>query len=219
MSAYRVLAVIGAGGHGCVIADAAIVSSNWKSIVFFDDHVCAGSFVKGWPCQGKTSLLSNFKTAFSNVVIGIGNNHIRLSLTDEMADIGHNLVTVLHPAATISKQTTLGIGSVVFAGAVINIGATIGRACIINTGALIDHDCRLGDAVHISPGAVLAGGVNIGSGVWVGAGATVIEGVSVGRNTVIAAGATVIRDLPDGVVAMGTPARVVKKTRREPTAR
>ena len=52
--------------------------------------------------------------------------------------------------------------------------------------------------------------ITIGSNVWLGGGVMVLPGVSIGDNSVVGAGAVVTRDLSDNVVAMGTPARVVR---------
>ena len=80
----------------------------------------------------------------------------------------------------------------------------------MNTGASIDHECILGDYVHVSPHATLCGDVQVGEGSWIGAGAVVIPGVRIGKWCVIGAGSVVLHDVPDGVVAVGNPCKIVK---------
>jgi acetyltransferase-like isoleucine patch superfamily enzyme len=101
----------------------------------------------------------------------------------------------------------------VMAGTVINSNSRIGQFCIVNTKASIDHDCRLDDFSSVAPGATLAGNVRVGRCSAICLGACVAEKVTIGSHSVVGAGATVLEDLPDGVVAYGTPARVVRERR------
>ena len=57
--------------------------------------------------------------------------------------------------------------------------------------------------------------VSIGSNVWIGGGALILPGVSIGDNSVVGSGSVVTRDLPDNVLAMGNPARVVRQLDEE----
>lgn len=203
------LAILGASGHGKVVADAAIACGLWHDIVFYDD---------AWPAKiknGKSNIVGNSETLLNlaqkpDVVIAIGNNQVRLAKQNELAAKGFTVATVIHPAATVSSSVMVKPGSVVMAGALINADAMIGPACIINSNAVVEHDCKLAAAVHISPGACLAGGVEVGEASWLGIGATVIQLKRIGKNVMVGAGAAVIDDLPDNVTAVGVPARIVK---------
>lgn len=200
------LAILGASGHGKVVADAAL-DQGWPSIVFYDDAWPDLSEVGRWRIEGDSVSLLGSLPHFDSVVVGIGRNSIRISKLDELEARQVTLATVLHPHAFVSRFAEVGAGSVVFAGAAINVDSCIGRGAIINTGATVDHDCVLGEGVHISPGAHLAGGVHIGDRSWVGIGAVVKQGVSIGKDVMIGAGAAVIDDIPDGITVMGVPAR------------
>jgi sugar O-acyltransferase (sialic acid O-acetyltransferase NeuD family) len=116
-------------------------------------------------------------------------------------------VTLVHPAATVSRYAVIGEGTVVFAGAVVNAGARIGTAAILNTSCSIDHDCLLDDAVHISPGARLAGGVQVGDLSWVGIGASGRQLISIGQRVVVGAGSAVVSEIPDDLTVAGVPAQ------------
>lgn len=65
--------------------------------------------------------------------------------------------------------------------------------------------------MHISPGAHLAGNVTVGEGTHIGVGVSVIPGCKIGEWSVIGAGAVVVEDIPPRVVAVGVPARPVRK--------
>jgi sugar O-acyltransferase (sialic acid O-acetyltransferase NeuD family) len=200
------LVILGASGHGKVVADTA-ECCGWQSVEFFDD-AWPGLQKNGvWPVVGDTAALMGRLADFDGVVVAIGNNRIRHAKLLELRAEGARLVTLVHPAATVSRYAVIGEGTVVFAGAVVNAGARIGTAAILNTSCSIDHDCLLGDAVHISPGARLAGGVQVGDLSWVGIGASVRQLISIGQRVVVGAGSAVVSDIPDDVTVAGVPAQ------------
>lgn len=206
----RRLALLGASGHGKVVADAAL-ASGWDGVEFFDDawpgYQCNGP----WPVVGDTSALTSRLTEFQGVLVAIGDCSARWTKHQELLSAGARLVTVVHPAATVSRYAVLGAGCVVMAGAVVNVGASVGQAGIINTGATVDHDCLLADGVHICPGANLSGNVGVGPCSVVGVGAAIKQGIRVGSRVVIGAGAVVIRSVGDACVVAGNPGRVLRR--------
>ncbi len=212
-SAKRVrasLIIVGAGGHGKVVVDAAI-SAGYKVIGFIDD-VADKSPLRGLDFLGKTgdipSVLSKFPGA--SVIVAVGGNAIRQSIVSRLREWQVRWGTVLHPSSIISHYARVGIGTVAMPGVVVNAGARIGGHVILNTACSVDHDCIIQDYTHISPGAHLAGNVIIGTGVHIGTGVSIIPGCSVGSWSVIGAGASVVSDIPSGVVVVGVPARVIR---------
>jgi len=200
------LALLGASGHGKVVADAAL-ASGWEEVSFFDDAWPGLSKNGPWSVVGDGAILMNELEEFQGVIVSIGDCAVRWSKHLELHAAGAPLVTVVHPSAIVSGYAVVGAGSVVMAGAVINIDTHIGQAAIINTGSTVDHDCWLGDGVHICPGANLSGGVRIGHGSMVGVGAAVKQGICVGSHAVVGAGAVVVRQVKDAATVVGNPAR------------
>lgn len=205
------LSILGAGGHGKVVADAAEVCGKWHEIVFYDDTWPQKEQCGPWRIAGSVQSFLETAPADSDVVVAIGNNAVRASTVSIVRDAGFALASIIHPSAVVSKYASIGDGTVIFAGAIVNVGANIGLACIINTGATVDHECRLGEAVHISPGAHLAGMVSIGDTSWIGVGACVRQAIAIGSNVTVGAGAVVVSPLPDNVTVVGNPARMVDK--------
>lgn len=205
------LAILGASGHGKVVADCA-ESVGWKEIVFFDDAWPKCEINGAWSVIGNTEVLLNNLSDYDGVVIAIGDNSIRLKKYAELLANDASLVSIVHPDAQISQYVQLGIGSVVMAGAVINVDSKLGVSCIVNTGATIDHDCVFGDGVHISPGAHLAGGINVGNRSWIGIGANICQLVTIGEDTIVGAGAAVISDIEGRCTVAGVPAKIITKT-------
>lgn len=190
--------VIGAGGHGRVVAD--LVQSLGHTVVV-GDSLRTPEEVADYAKRAGTSV----------AVVAIGDNATRRRVQGYAERVGLSVWTLIHPTAHWPVHSRrFGFGSVVFAGAVLQVGARIGHGCIVNTRAAVDHDCVLGDFCAVSPGATLGGNVTVGEGAWIGLGACVLHGRSIGAHTVIGAGSVVTRDIPDHVVAYGNPCRVIR---------
>ncbi|AND71046.1 hexapeptide transferase [Dyella thiooxydans] len=149
----------------------------------------------------------NYQDAF----VAIGSNRLREKLAGKAVSQGYRLVNAISPLAVISPSVRLGGGIAIMAGATINADSAIGDLAIINTGATVDHDCRIGRAVHIAPQCGLAGNVTVGDGSMLGIGCKVIPEQSIGNNVVLGAGSVVIASIPDGVTAVGVPARIIRQ--------
>lgn len=194
------LIIIGASGHGKVVADIAVLNG-YTDIVFLDNDP-AKKACAGYPVLGPDAMTSQLN---GDVFIAIGNSEIRKRLMDR--NNGRVFPVLIHPNAVIAEGVEIGAGSAVMAGAVINPGVQIGKGCIINTSSSVDHDCVVGDYVHVSVGAHLAGTVVIGTGTWIGAGATVSNDVNICGNCIIGAGAVVVKDIDEPGTYIGIPAR------------
>ncbi|MCR4442983.1 MAG: acetyltransferase [Peptococcaceae bacterium] len=203
------LLIIGAGGHGRVVADAAEEAGRWDKIAFLDDWAAGTAFK--WPVLAKTSEAALFLDEYEDVAVALGDNRLRVEKLNYCEGLGFNLPAVVHPAAAVSKRAEIGAGSVVLAQAAVNAGAVLGRGCIVNTGATVDHDCLLEEGVHLSPGVHLGGEVKVGRFSWLGVGASVINRVTIGRCVTVGAGTVVISDVEDNVTVVGVPGRVIKK--------
>ena len=197
------LMILGAGGHGRVVAEIAQLSGKYTDIAFLDDKVPEASFP--YPYIGKCEEFVDYLTDY-DFFIAIGNAAIRRRLQIEVEEAGGRIITLIHPAAIISKDVTIGKGTVIMAGAIVNTGAKIGNGVILNTASSVDHDCIVEDFCHVSVGAHLCGTVHLGAGTWVAAGATVINNVTICSDCLIGAGATVTHDLLNAGIYKGTPA-------------
>jgi sugar O-acyltransferase (sialic acid O-acetyltransferase NeuD family) len=202
------LAILGASGHGKVVADMALLLG-YTGVVFFDDAWPSKSSVSRWLVIGTTETLLGSIADFDAVIVGIGDNRIRFEKQTTLAANGAPLVSLAHPAAVVSDFAEIGIGSVICAGAIVNVDAVLGASVIVNTGASVDHDCGLADGVHIAPGAHLSADVHVGAYSWIGVGACVKQGIHLGSDVMVGAGAVVVSDISDGVTVVGNPARPI----------
>ncbi len=206
-----VLLIIGAGGHGKVVADTALETGRWDEVMFLDDAWPEKKKNGSWDILGNTDQLALWRPRFADAVVAMGNNLLRIELQSRLLAAGFEIATIVHPSARVSRFARLGAGTVVFANAVVNVDSEVGEAVIINTAATVDHDCQLGRGVHVAPGANLGGGVTVGDFTWIGIGAAVRHYIAIGVGVTVGAGAVVVNNLPDGVTAFGCPARPINK--------
>lgn len=201
------LLIIGAGGHGKVIADIALKMDKWRKIAFLDDDENIGSVMK-IDVIGKLDDVDNYIKDY-DIIVAIGNNKVREKIQNRLEMAGANIPILIHPSAIIGEKVELGAGTVVMAGVIINCCSRIGKGCILNTGATIDHDNVIEDYVHISPGALLAGTVRIGKNTWIGIGSVIINNISITSGCIIGAGTVVVKDITKVGTYVGIPAREI----------
>ena len=205
------LVIWGASGHARIVVDIAQLSGKFQVVGHIDDvnpnrtgESFAGSVVLG----GQSELTKLRKEGVRTLALAVGDSAARLRISQIATKHDFELATLIHPAAVVARDVTIGPGTVIAAAAVINPGSTIGQAVIVNTSASVDHECVVADGAHIGPGAHLGGRVSIGVGTWIGIGAMVKDKLRVGDRTIIGAGSVVLSDIPNAVVAYGCPARV-----------
>ncbi len=203
------LIIIGASGHGKVVADIArqIMENGQKKyekIQFLDDDK-AKTECGAYPVIGTTENLEQYLGM--DFFVAIGDADIRKAMAKRLESLHTSVPVLVHPRAIIGENVSVGVGTALAGGTVVNSGTMIGKYCIINTGATVDHDCRIGDYVHIAPGAHICGGVHIGDNTWIGAGTTIVQELGVCAHCMIGAGSEVVNDVNVSGVYMGTPAR------------
>lgn len=200
------IVIIGASGHGKVLADIA-KKEGYKDIIFLDDNrnlqECGGYSVVGT----SENILQYREYDF---IVAIGNARNRQIVFENLIQHELHICTLIHPDAVIAEAVSIGEGTVIMAGAVVNPGTTIGKGCIINTCSSVDHDCKIGDFVHISVGSHVAGTVDIGERTWIGAGATVSNNIEIIRNCIIGAGTVVVKNIDIEGTYIGVPARRIR---------
>lgn len=203
------LLILGAGGHGKVVADAAMASGDFSSISFLDDAFPDISEVSGWKVTGKPADINKQSSEFS-AVVAFGDNILRSKWHDKLVEQNIEVATILHPGSVVAEGVKLGEGTVLMAGSVINTDSVVGKGCIINTGSTIDHDNQIGDFVHISPGTHLGGGVHIGAYTWIGIGSSVAHNISIGEKSTVGAGSVVLNNIKSCTTVGGCPAKELK---------
>lgn len=199
------LVIIGASGHGKVVADLA-KKNGYETICFLDDNPSVKE-CGGYPVIGCSQDIEKYDC---DMFVAIGNTMVRKRIMEQLETKGKNIPTLIHPNAVIGENVHIGKGTVVTAGVVINPCVTIGKGCIINTCSSVDHDCQIGDYVHIAVGAHIAGTVSIGMETWIGAGATVSNNLRICNECMVGAGTVVVKNIEESGTYVGVPAKRIK---------
>jgi sugar O-acyltransferase (sialic acid O-acetyltransferase NeuD family) len=189
------IAIIGAGGHGKVVGEIALLN-HYENIFFFDDKI---DEIKSFPftISGNLDYLKNNLKEYDDFFVAIGDNYIRRDKMEWLKKEKVNFATLMHPKSTISKFSSLGIGTCVMANSVVNAGTLIKDGVIINTSSSIDHDCLIDEYAHISPNCSLSGNIRIGKFSHLGTGTSVHPGIHVGENVKTGIGSKIFRDILD----------------------
>jgi sugar O-acyltransferase (sialic acid O-acetyltransferase NeuD family) len=198
--------IVGAGGHGEVVADILRAQreagGNLELVGYVDDRTPPHEERLGGRVLGTVDDLPAL--SFDTLIVAVGDNTARARLVERLS--GLRLASAVHPSAVIGGGTSIGAGTMICAGAVVGCGSRVGRGVILNTGCSIDHHAQIAEFAHIAPGVHLGGAVRVGGRALIGIGAAVLPGITIGAGAVVAAGAVVIHDVPDGTTVAGVPA-------------
>lgn len=135
------LLIIGAGGHGKVVAEVA-EECGYTQVAFLDDN--------SPDAIGKIADLEKFRNQFECAFVGIGNNRFRAELIGRLENEGYRVPVLIHPTAYVSRSAVIGKGTVIEPKAIVNANTMVVSGCIVQVGGIVDHDVILGDCVHIS---------------------------------------------------------------------
>jgi sugar O-acyltransferase (sialic acid O-acetyltransferase NeuD family) len=215
------IVIIGAGGHGLVVADILLAARDSQPLdivgALDDNPALTGTRILDVPVLGTSELLPHIP--HDAVIVAIGDNARREQVATELLRRGEQLYTAWHPHASIAADVECGPGCTISAGVVITPGVVLGAGVILNTRCSVDHATTIEPFAHIASGSTIGADARIGARTLIGLGATVMSGRRIGADTIIGAGAVVVHDIPDGVVAIGVPARIQRSVATAPLAR
>lgn len=195
----RPLVLLGAGGHGRVVAELAMACGG--KLLGVCDPALARQGVTVWhgiPVLGGDEYLDAVNPEDVWLLNGLGmvpGDGVRRSVCQRQRKSGFRFPALVHPAAWVASSAALESGAQVMAGAIVQAGVTIGCGSVVNTCSSVDHDSVIGQHCHIAPGVTICGDVTVGDRVFVGAGATVIQGVAIESGAFVRAGALITRDV------------------------
>ncbi|MHB0952128.1 MAG: NeuD/PglB/VioB family sugar acetyltransferase [Allorhizobium sp.] len=198
--------VIGGGGHGRVVSEAAILSGRFSEVVVVDPGAYENWSFTACRCV-KDEIVVSARAGEWQFIPAVGDAIVRRRLFDTYIAKGFLPASVFHPAASVSPSARIGKGCAVLSGSLVGVQAVLGDGVIVNNGAIVEHDCRVGDFAHIAPGAALAGGASLGTASFLGANSSVRHGVSVAAGVTVGNGSAVSRDILEPGIYVGNPAK------------
>ncbi|MBC7772072.1 MAG: acetyltransferase [Pyrinomonadaceae bacterium] len=214
------LILIGGGGHALVVADAAL-TLGFTIVGFFDDDAKAvlsggkpsapwlGTLADTTPDKLAAIAKRTGEYSFAAWMFALGHLGVRRQLlTQQLAALASQSVTVIHPTAFVSRSAKIGNGVYVGPHAVVHTRAVVKHHAIINTGSIVEHECVIGENSHVAPGSVLGGRTRVGADTLIGIGTRTLPGIVIGTGCTIGAGAVLIREVPDGAKVVGVPGQV-----------
>lgn len=211
------IAIYGAGGFGLEVAmlveQIADAGGSWRIIGFFDDGIAEGSMVNGYPVLGGVEKARRWPNPLA-MAVAVGKPATKRNIVKRLGNPNLSFPTLVHPSVIMGRKeyVRIGRGCIVCAGCIVTTNISIGEFVILNLACTVGHETVIGNYSSFMPTCNISGEVRIGDGTYWGTGAKIINRVSVGNDAIIGAGAVVIVDVPEGVTAVGVPARKIETT-------
>lgn len=208
-----ILYIYCAGGFGKEVLDVARrrndADRNWDDIKFVDDSF-SGNFKYSSEVVKFSEISTNLSLGKSEFLIANGEPSIRKKILEKLNSVGANMGKLIDTSAIFAASAKFSDGILVAPLCSISSDAVLMKNSCVNTMSIIGHDVSIGENSVISSMVNMGGGCIVGDNSYVGMGALIKEGVNIGSNSIIGMGSVLYSDIPDGVIALGNPARVVR---------
>ncbi len=205
--------IIGAGKYGEVYLEY-LLQEGIEIVGLLDDNPDEWNrLIHDIPVLGATSLLSSLKQdlGIEAVYCPLGNNRLRVKFLEIAKQLGYKTPSFIHPSVNISDSVSIGDGVYILLGTnimpetiiedyvMISMGVNIAHHNVLSKGTFLSTGCNFGASIHAKPYT------------YCGIGSTIMTGISeLGTDSLIGAGAVVIKDVPDGAIVAGVPAKVIR---------
>ena len=209
------IVLIGGGDQAHYTIDIIHKEGKYKIVGIIDAQEEIGSIKFGYKIIGRQDAIKQIAALYEvdGGVISIGDNWTRYYVAKEIRSYvsDFKFFNAIHPSCIIGEHVKFGEGIVAMAGVIFNPRSTVGDHTFFATGAQVEHDCIIGDYASISAGSITGGYVELGDFAAITLGVTVFDRTKIGKNSVVGAGSLVVKDLPDNVLAYGSPAKIIRK--------
>ena len=215
MSSIKKVVIVGASGFGRevveIFKDANKIRKQWDILGFIDDSKEVwGKDTNGFKVLGGIDWLSENRGKKIGCVVAIGEPKTKKKVVERLKGTGVSFVNAIHPSVIMSEFVEMGEGVIICAGCILTVNIKIGDHVIININSTVGHDTVIEDYCSAMPCVKINGNNHLHEGVYIGTGSSFIQQISVGKWTTIGAGSVVVKDIPEKVLALGVPAKVIK---------
>jgi sugar O-acyltransferase (sialic acid O-acetyltransferase NeuD family) len=204
-----------AGGFGKEVFDMAkrINSSHctWDEICFIDDNASLGNEFYGAKLLPLEKVLEDYDVNSFEVTIANGEPYIKKLIYDKLKAKNIKLATLIDDTAIISESAKIGEGAIITPYCSVSSLAVLGNNVELNTKSIVGHDVILGDHCVVSSLVNIGGASSIGESSYLGMGVQIKEVTQIGKDVIIGMGSVVYNDIPDEMIALGNPARPMRK--------
>lgn len=205
--------IIGAGKYGEIYLS--YLQESGVDVVGFldDDPAVAGCSYGSVPVLGPISILPSLKQTHGveAVYCPLGNNSLRVKFLRQAKELGYAVPNYIHPSVILSPNVTIGEGVYILLGSQVMPYTEIADFVMISMNVSIAHHNILKSGTFLSTGCNFGASIVAEENTYCGIGSTIMTGLHrLGRNCLIGAGAVVIKDVPDGAVMAGVPAKIIK---------
>jgi sugar O-acyltransferase (sialic acid O-acetyltransferase NeuD family) len=208
------IVLFGGGLHTNYCIDIIKKEEKYNIIGIIDSIKNIGEELFGYTIIGRQEQLKELISEYDihGGIITIGDNWSRKIVFECIVNQIPNFrfVNAIHPSTIIGMNVEMGVGIVIMAGCIINPNSKVGDFCFFATGSQLEHDCNIDDFASISAGSITGGKVTIGKFSAIALGVIIMDRINIGENTVVGSGSLVTRDLPDNILAYGSPARIIR---------
>ncbi|MEG1620187.1 MAG: acetyltransferase [Eubacterium sp.] len=210
----KILAIYGAGGLGREVYQLAMQingkENRWNRCIFIDDDE-SNKNVKNMEIYTYVQFFDLFREYDKKFIIGIGEPQLRKTLFEKAKEDGFDFATLIHPDVFIPESTKIEEGTIISANTYISCDVTIGNNVLLQPHSIVGHDVKIDNHSIISTFVSLGGACEVGKETYIGMSVPIKENTKIGNNVIIGMGSVVYNDIPNGVTALGNPARPMKK--------
>lgn len=212
------IVVIGASDQSRCTIDVIEQAKTYEILGVLDKNLSQGERFAGYTILGYLEVIEDLlaNDDFIGGIVAIGDNFTRRKVVKEIENLypEFQFVNAIHPSVILGNNVRIGKGSLIMPGVILNNNSGVGDHCILLTRSSLDHDSTLGNYSSLSPGVTTGGRVSIGKCSAIGIGANILHCKTIGNHCVIGGGALINKNVEDGSVAYGVPARIVKKRKK-----
>ena len=214
------IVVLGGPGDGLSVAEAVhCAAAAGRPVIlagFLNDTLPRGELLQGVPILGPLEEWCELDDDihFVPAIQKVKDMPRRVQRLEDLGIPEERWGIVIHPAAVVSSDVEIGVGSFVLSCATIQPAARIGRFAGVRAGAMLGHHCVIGDHTYVGPNATMCGRSVLKEAAHLGPGAVLMDSRVMGRYALAGISAAVTRDVPEYEIWFGNPARRVGWVKR-----